>query len=139
MAYIYRRVNENEKIEHYRKVLQCCRENGIEPIVTMHHFSSPKWLIEKGGWEAETTIKYFTDYCRYVIEQLGDEINYVCTLNEANMGLQLAAIMESYMKIMQAAEEKKNEGAGTELEGQVQVGLNYFFRQWKAGESCRMV
>lgn len=27
--------NENE-VEHYRRVIQCCRENGITPIVTMH-------------------------------------------------------------------------------------------------------
>ena len=47
--------NEAE-IEHYRKVLECCKENGIEPIVTMHHFTSPKWVIEDGGWEEETTI-----------------------------------------------------------------------------------
>ena len=113
-----------EKIEHYRKVLQCCRANGIEPIVTMHHFSSPKWLIEKGGWEAETTVGYFADYCKYVIEQLGDEINYVCTINEANMGLQLAAIAEKFMKMMKATAAKKREGVGTNLEGQVQVGLN---------------
>ena len=113
-----------EKIEHYRKVLQCCRANGIEPIVTMHHFSSPKWLIEKGGWEAETTVGYFADYCKYVIEQLGDEINYVCTINEANMGLQLAAIMEKYMKMMKATAAKKSEDAGTNLEGKIQVGVN---------------
>ena len=112
------------EIEHYRKVLQCCRANGIEPIVTMHHFSSPRWLIEKGGWEAETTVGYFADYCKYVIEQLGDEINYVCTINEANMGLQIAAVAEKYMKMMKATAAKKSEGAETNLEGQVQVGLN---------------
>ena len=36
-------------IEHYRDVLLTCREFGVEPIVTLHHFSSPKWLISSGG------------------------------------------------------------------------------------------
>ena len=40
-----------EEVEHYRKVLQCCHDNGIRPVVTMMHFSSPKWLISMGGWE----------------------------------------------------------------------------------------
>lgn len=29
------------EIEHYRDVIRFCKENGIEPIVPMHHFSSP--------------------------------------------------------------------------------------------------
>ncbi|EKC77420.1 hypothetical protein LEA_04190, partial [human gut metagenome] len=24
----------------------------VEPVVTLLHFTSPKWLIAKGGWEA---------------------------------------------------------------------------------------
>ena len=38
----------------------------------MHHFTSPRWLIEQGGWEAEATVERFARYCRYVVEQLGD-------------------------------------------------------------------
>lgn len=93
------RFDENE-VEHYRKVLECCRDNGIEPIVTMHHFSSPKWLISEGGWECEKTVEYFARYCRYVAEKLGSLMNYVCTINEANMGLQIAAVAKSMMRSM---------------------------------------
>ena len=91
--------NEAE-VEHYRKVIRCCRENGITPIVTLHHFTSPKWLISKGGWEAESTVEDFKRYCVYIAEKLGSEMEYVCTINEANMGLQLAAIAKRYMKQM---------------------------------------
>ena len=50
---------DEREIEHYRDVIRCCKENGVEPIVTLLHFTSPAWLIRKGGWEAETTIEYF--------------------------------------------------------------------------------
>ncbi len=40
--------NEKE-MEHYIKVIDYCLANGIEPVVTYHHFSSPAWLITKGG------------------------------------------------------------------------------------------
>ncbi len=105
---------DKKEIEHYRSVLRCCHENGIEPIVTMLHFTSPKWLIENGGWEKEDTIEAFADYCRYVAEELGDEMHYVCTINEANMGLQVAAIAERYKRQMMA-----------KMEGAAQVGMNF--------------
>lgn len=105
--------DENE-IAHYRKVLECCHANGVEPIVTMHHFTSPRWLIEQGGWEAEATVERFARYCRYVVEQLGDLFTYACTINEANMGLQIAAITKRYMQMMKVQS----------AEGKVQVGIN---------------
>jgi beta-glucosidase len=108
-------VYDEREIAHYRKVLECCHARGIEPIVTMHHFTSPKWLIEQGGWEAEATVEKFANYCKYVVEQLGDLFTWVCTINEANMGIQIAAISKRMMMIMQ-----KNQSA----EGKVQVGIN---------------
>lgn len=108
-------VYDEKEIGHYRKVLDCCRAHGVEPIVTMMHFTSPKWLIEQGGWEAEETIGKFANYCRYVTKQLGDRMHYVCTINEANMGLQIAAIAKRYQKMMQA---------NVKAESAVQVGVN---------------
>lgn len=93
-------VFDQRETEHYRKVITFCRSNGIEPVVTLHHFSSPKWLITRGGWAAESTVFYFARYCRYIAEQLGDRLHYICTINEANMGLQMAAIMERILKRM---------------------------------------
>ena len=106
--------DEKNEIAHYRKVLECCHANGVEPIVTMHHFTSPRWLIEQGGWEAEATVERFARYCRYVVEQLGDLFTYACTINEANMGLQIAAITKRYMQMMKVQS----------AEGKVQVGIN---------------
>ncbi|MCD7885206.1 MAG: family 1 glycosylhydrolase [Lachnospiraceae bacterium] len=83
-------------VEHYREMLLYCRECGIEPVVTMHHFSSPKWLIEQGGWEDERTINAFAEYCAFIAKELGDLMNYVCTINEANMGLALGVIKRSH-------------------------------------------
>lgn len=106
------------EVAHYRKVLQCCRENGVEPIVTMHHFTSPVWLIRKGGWEAESTVDDFARYCAFIVKELGEYLHYVVTINEANMGLQVAAIMERYKKQMMAS-------AKTNVEGTAQVGMNF--------------
>lgn len=89
-----------EETEHYRKVLLCCREHRITPVVTLHHGSSPKWLIERGGWEWEGLPEAFATYCGYIAKELGNLLSYVCTINEANMGLQIAAVAESVMSQM---------------------------------------
>lgn len=106
-----------EEIEHYRDVIRCCKENGVRPFVAMHHFTSPKWLITKGGWENEEVVAYFQRYCAYVIERLGNELEYVCTINEANMRLQIALVAQKYMRVMQ----KK---AAQDTAGGLQIGLN---------------
>lgn len=111
---------DEREIEHYRKVIACCKANGVEPIVTLMHFTSPVWLIRKGGWEAESTVGYFRRYAAYVTEKLGDELSYICTINEANMGLQLAAIAKRFQLMAQQAAAKAKSAEGT-----VQVGMNF--------------
>ena len=101
-----------KEIEHYRKVLLCCKENGITPIVTLQHFSSPAWLISKGGWCKEYVVGAFARYAKKIAEELGALTPYVCTINEANMGFQLQKVIADMMNA-----SKRKEGA-------VQVGQN---------------
>lgn len=87
---------DQEAVEHYRDVLRACHENRITPIVTLHHFSSPCWLIREGGWESERTPARFARYCAYVMRELGELIPYVCTINEANIAIGIAKVMKQY-------------------------------------------
>ncbi len=114
---------DTDEVEHYRQVIACCKANGLEPVVTLHHFSSPRWLISKGGWEAETTPADFARYVRYVMERLGSELKYVCTINEANMGVQVAAIAKRYRQQMMA-QMAKAQAEGGSVDSGVQMGLN---------------
>lgn len=109
---------DKEALEHYRRVIGFCREKGVEPVVTLHHFTSPLWLIQKGGWEAESTVEDFRRYAAYITKELGSELSYICTINEANMGIQIAAIARRYQLMARQASP-----AGDE-EGRLQIGLN---------------
>ncbi len=95
------------EVEHYRKVIACCKNHGVEPIVTLLHFSSPVWLIRKGGWEAQTVEEDFARYAAFIVKELGGDLKYICAINEANMGLQVAAIAKRYMQQMMAAAKMK--------------------------------
>ena len=104
-------VYDEKELDHYRAVLDCCEENHITPIVTLHHFSSPAWLIGKGGWCDSYVEEAFANYAEYVVSHIGRKIPYICTINEANMGFQLQKVIEDMMKSMMK-------------EGAVQVGMN---------------
>lgn len=114
---------DSEAVDHYKAVIACCKKYGIEPFVTLHHFSSPKWLISKGGWEASTTPEDFAHYVRFIIGELGSELHYICTINESNMGIQVAAIAERYKRQMMAQMQAAQSG-GNSADGSVQVGIN---------------
>ena len=72
-------------LEHYRDMLRTCHEHDINPIVTFHHFTSPRWLIASGGWESSDTPDKFARYCERATQYLGDLIGAACTINEANI------------------------------------------------------
>jgi beta-glucosidase len=72
-------------LDHYRRVISGCRERGILPVVTFHHFTTPRWLSERGGWEAADTPEHFARFCARVAAALGDVVGMACTLNEPNI------------------------------------------------------
>jgi len=39
-----------------------CREHGVEPIVTFHHFTTPRWLAARGGWATPETADRFARF-----------------------------------------------------------------------------
>jgi beta-glucosidase len=68
--------------DHYRRVLVSCRDYGLAPIVTFHHFTLPRWLQAKGGFLLDRFPALFERYCRRSAGALGDLIAYACTVNE---------------------------------------------------------
>lgn len=72
-------------LEHYRQVLGACHEQGLLPVVTFHHFTSPRWVSADGGWENERTPERFARYCERAVSHLGDLIGMACTINEPNI------------------------------------------------------
>ena len=39
-----------EAPDHYGAVVRAMRARGIEPFITLHHFTNPLWFAERGGW-----------------------------------------------------------------------------------------
>ena len=62
-----------------------CLANGIDPVVTFHHFTTPRWATVDGGWHDDRIVDRFTRFCEYATEHLGDIITRACTINEPNV------------------------------------------------------
>lgn len=73
---------DHTAIERYRQMLQGLRDRGIEPMVTLLHFTLPRWLADQGAWENPATASLFARFVRKAVEELGDLVSLWITLNE---------------------------------------------------------
>ena len=72
-------------LDHYRRVAAACLANGIRPVVTFHHFTSPRWVAADGGWTNPAVVDRFTRFCERSVAHLGDLIDRACTINEPDV------------------------------------------------------
>lgn len=72
-------------LDHYRRVLASCHAHGIEPVVTFHHFTTPRWVVAEGGWHTASTVDRFLRFAEKSVNHLGDLIGTACTINEPNI------------------------------------------------------
>jgi beta-glucosidase len=76
-------------LAHYRRVLDALADRGLTAFVTLHHFTLPRWLAERGGWLAPDAVERFARYVERVAAELGDLIPFAGTINEP----QIVALM----------------------------------------------
>ena len=85
------------EVAHYEAVFASLRARGLEPFVTVNHFTLPSWvhdpitarpLIQLGlpapaaGWLSPTTPVEFEKYAAYLAWKYGDQVDNWATLNE---------------------------------------------------------
>lgn len=73
---------DQDALDHYRDMIAALRDRGIEPVVTLWHFTSPQWFAEQGGWTAPDAVDRFQAYVERAVEALGDTVSYWITVNE---------------------------------------------------------
>ena len=77
-------------IDHYRRMVDTCLEFGVEPIVTLMHFTVPRWFETDGFWKAADAPELFARYTELALPVVSSGVNYVCTINEPNIAAMLA-------------------------------------------------
>lgn len=77
-------------VDHYRRMVDSCLEHGIEPIVTLMHFTVPRWFERDGFWRADDAADLFARYTELALPIVESGVQYVCTINEPNIAAMLA-------------------------------------------------
>ena len=70
------------EVAHYHAVFASLRGHGLRPIVTLHHFTNPLWIADRGGWEHRDTVDRFCEFVRFCAREFGGEVDWWCTVNE---------------------------------------------------------
>lgn len=76
---------DEKEIEHYKKVIMALRNRGIEPFVTLWHWTQPVWIGDIGGWSNKKAVEYFCRFVEKAVSSLGEEVKFWIVLNEPNI------------------------------------------------------
>jgi len=71
-----------EAIEYYKNYIAALHKRGLEPVMTLFHFTLPVWFAEKGGFEHRRNIRYFVRFAEKIMTELGGSVRYIITINE---------------------------------------------------------
>src|SRR3990167_9759741 len=80
-------------MDHYRNFCRILKENGIEPMVTLHHFSEPLYF----QWENRADVDGFVLYAKKICEILYEEgVRKIVTLNEPSIVSMLGWVLGKF-------------------------------------------
>jgi beta-glucosidase len=72
----------NAELDHYHRVIDCCRKLGVDPAVTFLHTATPRWFAEAGGWMNADAPSLFARFCSTAAKALAGDMAFAFTINE---------------------------------------------------------
>ncbi|KAL6750477.1 glycoside hydrolase superfamily [Haematococcus lacustris] len=84
---------DSAALDRYSEMLDCLAALGLEPCVTLHHFTHPLWFEDQGGFSQAANIPLFVEYCKVVFSTFGQRIRLWATFNEPTSHVFLAYVL----------------------------------------------
>lgn len=78
-------VFDREAVLHYRRELRYLKKLGIEPLLTIHHFTNPMWFEKKGAFSRMENSRYYLRLVRLCVRYFGDLVSEYITINEPDV------------------------------------------------------
>jgi beta-glucosidase len=69
-------------VDFYHRLIDACKERGIEPWITLYHWDLPQALEDKGGWTNRAIIDWFSEYVEFCSKEFGSKVKKWMVLNE---------------------------------------------------------
>ena len=73
---------DEDVLERYRRFVDFLVANGIEPVVTLFHYTHPSWFHEKTPWTSTASVLAFSRFAGRVAAALGPAARFWVPLNE---------------------------------------------------------
>ncbi len=138
--------NQSE-IEHYRNIIKALKIRGLEPFISLWHWTVPIWFAKKGGFEKRKNIKYFIHFCEVVVKEFKNDVKFWLVLNEPEIYTGHSYLKGtwppqkknffSYLKVFKnlIRAHRSVFGAIKQIDDQAQIGIaknNVYFEGWLA-------
>ena len=105
---------DDSAVAHYRHEIELLKAAGIQPIITLQHFTFPQWVRALGGFEWPGLPQAFAQYAEIVYSRIAPEGRDWVTINEP-----MVTLLAGYIKGVVPPLEKR----GIEGLPQVMIGL----------------
>ncbi len=73
---------DEKELKHYRAVINALLDRGIQPMMTLHHFTIPLWFRDMGSWLNPKSPEIFGAFAERVAEAFSDLDIIWTTINE---------------------------------------------------------
>ncbi len=73
---------DQKEIEHYREVLLSLKKRNIKAMLTLFHFTLPRWFQEKGGFTKQENIFYFKRFANRIFDEYKNLVDFWVIINE---------------------------------------------------------
>ncbi|MEO0195922.1 MAG: family 1 glycosylhydrolase [candidate division WOR-3 bacterium] len=70
-------------LDRYRRFIDKLLKEGIEPFITLHHFTNPVWFHKMGGWTNPESMDFFVRYVDFITRYI--KVRFWITINEPNV------------------------------------------------------
>jgi beta-glucosidase len=75
-------VFDDVELDKYINLIDRLKAQGIDPMVTLYHFTLPLWVSDQGGWDWDGITDAFDGFVRHVAARMGTRVTLWITLNE---------------------------------------------------------
>ncbi|MEM6994950.1 MAG: family 1 glycosylhydrolase [Myxococcota bacterium] len=76
---------DDDAIARYRQIFAAAKAMGLSTMVTLNHFTLPRWVVRQGGWTERSTVDRFETYAARCGRAFADVVDRWATLNEPNV------------------------------------------------------
>lgn len=78
---------DSKAVAKYAKTVGELGAMGIDPIITLHHFTLPDYIANSGGWTNPRIVLRFKEYAQFVIQEIAHDAPSIITINEPSVFL----------------------------------------------------